>query len=164
MEAGHFSINPRAADLDSIIAEATRLMQPLLLKYQQRLLTDVPAAPLRVHVDERRMVQVLINLLSNANKYGPPDSEIVLSVRREGDLVRIEAADRGPGVPAGYESTLFHRFLHVDVTSDRKRSGVGLGLWVVKAIVEAHGGQVGVDPRPGGGSIFWFTIPMVETS
>jgi K+-sensing histidine kinase KdpD len=73
-------------------------------------------------------------------------------------------ADRGPGVPAGFESALFRRFLHVDVAGDQKRIGVGLGLRVVRAIVEAPRGRVGVDPRPCGGSIFWFTIPMVETS
>jgi K+-sensing histidine kinase KdpD len=84
MEAGHFSINPQPAELGDIIAETTRLLEPLLLKYQQRLVLELPSGPLRVHADARRIVQVLINLLSNASNYGPADWEIVLRAARRG--------------------------------------------------------------------------------
>lgn len=165
LEAGRFKISPRPTDLGEIIAEATRQVHPLLQKYQQHLVVEMPTVTMPVvHADARRIVQVLVNLLSNANKYGPPDSEITVTASLQDEWVKIEVADRGPGVPDGYESNLFHRFLHVDVDSEKKRFGVGLGLWVVKAIVEEHGGVVGVDNRSGGGSIFWFTLPIAEAS
>lgn len=165
LEAGRFKISPHPTDLGEIIEEAARLVGPLLQKYQQRLVIQPPHSPLPlVTADARRMVQVLINLLSNANKYGPPDSEIVVTAVPEDGMVKVAVADSGPGVPAGYESDLFHRFLHLDVDAEKKRFGVGLGLWVVKAIVEEHGGHVGVAQRPGGGSIFWFTLPVAELS
>ncbi|MBK8902467.1 MAG: HAMP domain-containing protein [Anaerolineaceae bacterium] len=163
LEAGRFQISPHPTDLGEIIAEATRLMHPLLKKYQQHLTVEMPAVSMPVvHADSRRIVQVLVNLLSNANKYGPSDSEISIRTELQEDMIKIEVADRGPGVPEDNNANLFHRFLHVDVATDRKRSGVGLGLWVVKAIVEEHGGQVGVMNRSGGGSVFWFTLPLVE--
>lgn len=163
LEAGRFQISPHPTDLGEIITEAARLMQPLLKKYQQRLMVALPESPMpQVHADSRRIVQVLVNLLSNANKYGPPDSEITIRAAHQDDQIKVEVRDRGPGVPPGSKTDLFHRFLHKDVESDRKRSGVGLGLWVVKAIVEEHGGQVGVADHAGGGSVFWFTLPLPE--
>lgn len=163
LEAGRFQITPRPTDLGEIIAEAARLMQPLLKKYQQHLVVELPTVTMPVvNADSRRIVQVLVNLLSNANKYGPADSEISIRTVLQKDMVKIEVADRGPGVPEGNKINLFHRFLHVDVATDRKRFGVGLGLWVVKAIVEEHGGEVGVVNRQDGGSVFWFTLPLAE--
>jgi two-component system phosphate regulon sensor histidine kinase PhoR len=163
LEAGRFQIAPHPTDLGEIIAEATRLMHPLLKKYHQHLTVELPATTMPiVQADSRRIVQVIVNLLSNANKYGPPNSEISVQARPQNGMIKIEVADRGPGVPPGSETNLFHRFLHIDVAGDRKRFGVGLGLWVVKAIVEGHGGAVGVADHPGGGSIFWFTLPLVD--
>jgi signal transduction histidine kinase len=68
-------------------------------------------------------------------------------------------ADAGPGVPAVHRQNLFRRFVHPRPSDGKAQVGVGLGLSVVKAVVEAHGGEVGVDERPGGGSVFWFTLP-----
>ncbi|MAT96196.1 MAG: hypothetical protein CL608_03560 [Anaerolineaceae bacterium] len=165
LEAGRFQISPHPTDLGEIIAEAARLMQPLLKKYQQHLTVELPASTMPVvYADSRRIVQVLVNLLSNANKYGPSDSEITIRATLQDDQIKIGVLDRGPGVPSGNKTSLFHRFLHIDVESDRKRSGVGLGLWVVKAIVEEHGGEVGVTDREGGGSVFWFTLPLQEAT
>jgi signal transduction histidine kinase len=112
-----------------------------------------------VQADPRRTVQVLINLLSNASKYGPDDAEIEVSAAVEGAWVRVSVADAGPGVPAEHRQHLFLRFAHPPSANDKAQVGVGLGLSVVKAVVEAHGGQTGVEERPAGGSIFWFTLP-----
>ena len=68
-------------------------------------------------------------------------------------------ADRGPGIPPDEQTHLFNRFVRGG-TLAAEQYGIGLGLWVVKAIVEGHGGHVGVNERPGGGSIFWFTLPL----
>ena len=161
-EAGHFRVSPRPYDLSDIISEAERVMNPLLEKYGQRLVIRLPQTMPLVQIDPRRTMQVLVNLLSNASKYGPTDAEIVISANIEGGWVRVKVADRGPGIPAKQRSSLFRRFTFQDSVQDQIKVGAGLGLSVVKAVVEAHGGNTGVDTPPGGGTIFWFTIPVAD--
>ena len=160
IEAGRFRVAPRAASLDRIIAEAIRTIQPLLSKHHQRLVIELPAALPTVVADPRRVGQVLINLLSNAVKYGLDGGEITVAVALGDGEARVSVADQGPGVPAEERADLFRRFAHPSTGNDRARYGIGLGLSVVKAVVEAHHGRIGVDDRPGGGSIFWFTLPL----
>ena len=162
IEAGRFRVYPHPSDLGGIIAEAVRTMQPLLDKRGQRLCVDLPAAVPTVEADPRRSVQVLVNLLSNASKYGPDHTEILIGATASDGWVRLSVADRGPGIPPSYRNSLFRRFEVPSRGTNDVQYGTGLGLSVVKAIVEAHGGEVGVDDRPGGGSIFWFTLPRVE--
>jgi PAS domain S-box-containing protein len=162
IEAGRFRVYSRPSDLGEIIAEAMRTMQPLLGKRDQRLVVELPAAIPVVHADPRRTVQVLVNLLSNASKYGPDHAEIVVGVSTSDHWARMTVADRGPGIPPEYQKILFRRFVPPSPGADKAQYGTGLGLSVVRAIVEAHGGQVGVDDRPGGGSNFWFTLPRVD--
>jgi signal transduction histidine kinase len=135
-------------------------MDPLMEKYGQRLVIRLPQTMPLVQIDPRRTMQVLVNLLSNASKYGPTDDEIAISADIEGKWVRVKVADRGPGIPAKQRSSLFRRFTYQDSVQYQIKAGAGLGLSVVKAVVEAHGGNTGVDTPPGGGTIFWFTIPI----
>lgn len=160
IEAGRFRVYARPVELRQIIVEATRTMQPLLNKYGQHLQLDLPAHLPVVLADPRRTVQVLVNLLSNASKYGPDETEVELAVGVEADLARVSVADRGPGIPPEYRADLFRRFIYPAQDSNKAQYGLGLGLSVVKAIVEAQGGQVGVEDRLGGGSIFWFTLTV----
>jgi len=162
IEAGRFHVYPRRTDLGEIIADAMRTMQPLLDKRGQRLAVQLPAAIPVVRADPRRVAQVLVNLLANASKYGPDHAEIAIGATTEDGWVRVTVADRGPGIPREYRKILFRRFMPPSPGANEAQYGTGLGLSVVKAIVDAHGGQVGVDDRPKGGSIFWFTLPMVE--
>jgi PAS domain S-box-containing protein len=164
IEAGRFRVYPRTSSVSEIIAEAIRVMQPLLDKHHQRLVVELPAAIPLVRADARRTVQVLVNLLSNASRYGPDDVEIEVGAAVSGDWVRVTVADTGPGVPPGYRDVLFRRFIYPDTGNDRAQVGAGLGLSVVKAVVEAHGGEVGLEDRQGGGSVFWFTLPRVLES
>jgi signal transduction histidine kinase len=160
IEAGRFRVNPRPSDLGKIIAEAIRTMQPLLDKRGQRLVVELPAAIPVVRADSRRTVQVLVNLLSNASKYGPDDTEITIGATLRDGWARITVADRGPGIPPEYRKDVFRRFVYPDTDGDKTQYGAGLGLSVVKAVVEAQGGQVGLEDRTAGGSIFWFTLPI----
>jgi signal transduction histidine kinase len=114
-----------------------------------------------VNADPRRTVQALVNLVSNASRYGPADDEITISAEVLNGEVKVKVADRGPGIPREYKNEVFHRFLYPGPT-DLGRAGAGLGLSVVKAVIEAQGGQVGVDDQPGGGSVFWFTLQVAE--
>jgi PAS domain S-box-containing protein len=160
IEAGRFRVSPRPSKLGNIIAEAIRMMQPLLGKRGQRLVVELPAVIPVVRADSRRTMQVLVNLLSNASKYGPDDAEIIVGAAVSEGWVRVTVADRGPGISPKYRNEVFRRFVYPDTSGDRTQYGAGLGLSVVKAVIEAHGGQVGVEDRPGGGSVFWFTLPV----
>lgn len=160
IQAGHFQVHPRPSNLADILAEAVQIMRPLLEKHGQRLMIELPAALPVVQADPRRTVQVLVNLLSNASKHGPDTSEIEVRAVAQGEWIRIGVADSGPGVPAEYRHDLYRRFRHRGSGDARSQVGTGLGLSVVKTIVEGHGGEVGVDDHEGGGAVFWFTLPV----
>jgi signal transduction histidine kinase len=133
-------------------------------KHNQRFVMDLPDTLPTVRADPRRTIQVLVNLLSNAIKYGPDGADITVAAMVEPPWVRLTVADRGPGIPPEHRRELFSRFVYPVSEGDKVPYGVGLGLSVVKAVVEAQGGQVGVEDRPGGGAVFWFTLPVEETT
>ena len=164
IETGHFRTYPRPSSLGEIIAEAIRMVQPLVDKHGQQLVIELPATMPIVQADPRRVAQVLVNLLANAVKQNPDDAEIGILVSAQGDGIRVAVADQGPGIPADERNLLFRRFAHPSTGNDPAKAGAGLGLSVVKAVVEAHGGQVGIEDRPGGGVVFWFTLPRAVSS
>lgn len=111
--------------------------------------------------DLDRLVQVLVNLLGNAVKFSPPRSpiEVRVGLTRPG-RVRFAVVDQGPGIPVALQPKLFHKFQQLDGSDARARGGTGLGLAICKAIVEQHGGEVGLISAPGEGSTFWFDVPV----
>ncbi len=155
IEAGRFRVAARPTDLKDIIAEAVGMMQPLLRKHYQRLAVDLPAAIPMIEADPRRIAQVLVNLLSNASRYGPDHAEITVNVTSTDTHARVAVTDQGAGIPPGRLGDLYRGFALSGEGNDQIQVGVGLGLSVVKAIVQAHDGQVGVS-----GSTFWFTLPL----
>jgi signal transduction histidine kinase len=160
IEAGRFTIRRHMASLAGVVDQSVRVMRPLLDRREQSLRVELPDSPPPIWMDPMRVTQVIVNLLSNASKYSPVRSPIDLSVDRpDGHTVRVSVADRGEGIPQEDRENLFRRFVRLE-PADPGQYGVGLGLSVVKAIVQEHGGQVGVDSRSGGGSIFWFTLPL----
>jgi two-component system phosphate regulon sensor histidine kinase PhoR len=162
IEAGHFRIRCRPTDLGEVVTDALQVMEPLLERRRQNLSLAIPAQIPLVNADSTRLTQVLVNLLSNASKFSPMETTIELRLHKmDGRNLRISVSDRGPGVPLPERSKLYHRFMRLGEV-DRAQYGIGLGLSVVKAIIEAHHGEVGMKERQGGGSIFWFTIPVPE--
>ncbi len=160
IEAGRFRVQPRPVDLVEIAANVIHQMQPLFDKYHLRLVFDWPDDLPLVLADSRRTGQVLVNLLSNAVKMGPPGSAITVSANVADGMVRVWVADQGPGVPPGQRQDIFRRFARPHGEGAHPDHGAGLGLSVVKAIVEAQEGQVGVTDAPQGGAAFWFTVPV----
>ena len=159
IEAGRFTVQIHSVELGEIVDEAVRVVKPLLDRRQQQLVINQPASLPLVKADAPRLQQALVNLLSNASKYGPMEQSIDLNLEIFGNgFLRLSVADRGPGISASDREKLFHRFVRLD-TVDGAQYGIGLGLSVVKTIIEEHGGEVGVAERPGGGSVFWFTLP-----
>ncbi len=112
-----------------------------------------------VHADGDRLVQVLVNLLSNAIKYSPPGSPVTISVTEAAGLVEVRVTDRGRGIPAHLRDAIFERFKQVEIKDAKEKGGTGLGLAIAKAMIEQHGGSIGVDSEEGKGSSFWFRVP-----
>ena len=159
IEAGRFKIRRRRSDLNDIVVDAVHMMQPLLDRRQQELLLNIEEQIPEVSVDPTRLTQVLVNLLSNASKYSPLSAPIHLTLGLEpDDVLRVSVADRGPGIPPKDREDIFRRFVRLE-DHNEAQYGVGLGLSVVKAIIDEHGGEVGIEGRPDGGSIFWFQLP-----
>jgi len=111
-------------------------------------------------VDPTRITHVFANLLSNALKYTPPGGTISISAKEEGEHVRFQVSDTGVGIPDRYLPRIFEQFFRVP--EQGQGTGVGLGLAIVKDIVEAHGGTVGVESQEGMGSTFRFTLRMAD--
>ncbi len=160
IEAGRFRVYPREAAVEAILQQAVATMQPLAEKYGQAIELDLPLNLPPVRADERRTLQVLVNLLSNAIKWGPEGGKVTLGAREEQGSIRVTVEDQGPGIPPGVQEDLFLRFDRARVQEGRGEYGAGLGLSVVKAVVEAQGGQVGAGSREGRGAVFWFTLPL----
>jgi len=160
IETGRFHVSPQPSDLKMVINNACQTIEPLLKKYGQTLKINIPANLPMVQIDGRRINQVLLNMLSNASKYGPNDEVISLDVKEERKVIEVCIGDRGEGVPDVYRNKIFTGIVVEKNNSGRLQKGSGLGLSVSHAIIRAHGGQVGVRDRKGGGSEFWFTIPL----
>ena len=162
IEAGKFHVHVHPVNLSDIVNDAIHIMKPLLEKRGQWLALDVPDTLPKVCADARRTVQVLVNLLANASKYGPDNAPITIRVIEKDNALQIEVLDQGPGIPLLEQEALFRSFSRSEVHQDKTQAGVGLGLSVVKATVEAQGGCVGVQNISDGGAKFWFTLPTVN--
>jgi signal transduction histidine kinase len=118
-----------------------------------------------VEADADRLVQVIVNLLSNAIKFSTKGESVVVAAETKGSKMRVTILDRGRGVPASMRESIFERFKQVELNDERKKGGSGLGLAICKAIVERHGGTIGVEPGPEGkGSLFWFILPTAAVT
>jgi PAS domain S-box-containing protein len=141
----------RSVALVSAVASSRKIT----IEFQQ---TD-----LRMLGDLDRLVQVLVNLLSNAIKYSEPESSIEISACAHEDSIELSVADHGRGIPENKLAQVFERFKQVERSDATVKRGAGLGLAICKAIVEAHGGTIGVDSTIGTGSRFWFRLPNNTT-
>jgi signal transduction histidine kinase len=114
-----------------------------------------------IFVDRDRLCQVFINLLSNAIKYSPENGSIVITAEKPEDgQIKFSIIDQGRGIPEELRQRIFDRFVQVEKADATERGGTGLGLAICKAIVDQHGGEIGVDSQMGVGSTFWFRIPI----
>jgi len=151
------TVTPRALDLSGVVEQAVWKLQPLLEERRQRVRVDLNVLPL-VWADERRVEQVLVNLLANANKYSVEGDEIVVGTEAQGSLIRVYVEDHGPGLDPADQQRVFERFYRSGATAETV-VGAGLGLAIMRRIVEAHGGRVGVETSAPHGARFWFTLP-----
>jgi PAS domain S-box-containing protein len=116
---------------------------------------------LEVRADRHRIEQVVQNFVNNAVKYAPQSKEVIITIQRLGDHMKVSVTDHGPGISPDKLPHLFKRYYRVD-TSGIQYSGLGLGLFISSEIIQRHNGQIGVESELGKGSTFWFTIPLNE--
>jgi signal transduction histidine kinase len=161
LQSGHFRLRTRAMDFEPVVAETVAELRPLAENKAHALSVTLDAALPQVCGDGARLAQVLRNLIHNAIRYTPANGRIQLSLAMAGPHLRCEVRDNGPGIEAAAMPHLFQRFSQVHDEAPDRDQGVGLGLFICKAIVEAHGGTIGVESTPGAGSMFWFTLPAL---
>jgi signal transduction histidine kinase/PAS domain-containing protein len=161
IQANKLEFHREPCDLTQIVREAVQNQQ---YEDAQRPITLELSSiqPLPIFADVDRIGQVVTNYLSNALKYSPPDTPIIVRVALDGQAVRVSVRDEGPGLSVEEQQHIWERFYRVEGIEVQSGSGVGLGLGlhICRTIIERHGGQIGVDSAPGAGSTFWFTLPL----
>ena len=157
LESGSVALEKSELLLSELVKEAFALVGALADKSKIALIDEVNSAT--VNADKERILQVLVNLISNAIKFSPPESQIVVSSLLQNEETVIRVTDKGRGVPEKFRESIFERFKQVEANDRSEKGGAGLGLAISKTIVEAHGGKIGVSSELESGSTFWFTLP-----
>lgn len=156
MDAGRLEVTPRQTDPCQVLRDAVAVNTPMIQTASMSLQVEYPTEPMVAWIDEPRLLQVFTNLFANAVKFCPPGAVITASVTGSAEEVRFCVADTGGGIPPEHLDRVFDRFWQLRA-SDRR--GLGLGLYICKAIVEEHGGRIWVCSELGVGSQFYFTVP-----
>lgn len=157
LDSGAFQLYKESVSGARIIEESVALVEESLRN--EKMSVDVKAADVQITCDHQRMVRVITNLLSNAIKFSEPESKIEASFAIDGKDALFEVRDHGRGIPKEKQQVIFERFKQLEADDEHGKKGSGLGLAICKAIVEAHGGTIGVRSENGKGCCFWLRIP-----
>ncbi|MBX9696266.1 MAG: HAMP domain-containing histidine kinase [Cyanobacteria bacterium] len=161
LEHGEIALVPRSVYLEDLLAPTVDAVRGLAdvkgIGIEMEHESDV-----EIICDADRVIQVLVNFVSNSIKFAPSDSVVTVRVSLLEHACRFEVIDEGPGVPAEMQKKLFQKFSQLEQPSDLKSSGSGLGLYVSKLLVDAHGGTIGCSSPENGGACFWFELPKQE--
>ncbi|NOU31159.1 MAG: HAMP domain-containing histidine kinase [Polyangiaceae bacterium] len=158
IDAGKLAMLPTRGDLWAVAVEAQEMFRAAAEAKGIELSLEAPPGPLEASFDHERALQVLANLLANAVKFTDKGGRIWIRGRREGRSVELSVGDTGAGIPANLLDAVFERFWQV---GKQDRRGLGLGLYISKCIVEAHGGRIWAERNPDRGTTLVFTIPDV---
>jgi signal transduction histidine kinase len=156
IQAGRIELHARSVDACALVDRAVKEVDAAARAAGVQAWARVPPGPVNVEVDPERIDVVLGNLLGNAVRHTPPGGSVVARLQATGDGVRVDVEDTGEGIPAQYLDRIFDRFFQAPGS---RRGGVGLGLYISREVVRAHGGEMGVVSEAGKGSTFWFTLP-----
>jgi PAS domain S-box-containing protein len=157
LEAGELRITLRKLYFDEILSLALAQLKTLTVAHDLRL--SIPEDLPPVNADPSRIAQVLANLTTNAVKYSPPRTEVLIAASVQKGRVQVDVTDQGPGIPLEERERIFEAFQRGNAVSTGP-SGAGLGLAICKGIIEAHGGRIWIQRRPGAGTTFSFTLPI----
>jgi signal transduction histidine kinase len=155
IEAGHFELKEEHVEVSSLLERCAGMVRGVAETRGITLRLGLPAEPLVLECDERRLTEVVCNLLSNALKFSPEGGQVELRVSREGERAVFVVSDQGPGIPSELQERIFEEFYRVP----DDREGTGLGLALARRLVELHGGSMWVQSTPGEGSRFGFSVP-----
>jgi signal transduction histidine kinase len=162
--AGKIRLDKSRIDLRDVVRQAVEASMPVIERHHHRLDVHVPEPPAHVEGDAARLAQVVANLLNNAAKYSADGGHIQITLVEEQGMGVVSVRDQGIGIPPEMIDRIFDRFVQVGTSDDRAEGGLGIGLSVVKALVELHGGSVDVHSGgPGKGSEFSVRVPLIGT-
>ena len=164
IESGKLSLHPAPVALHDLVAESMVLNKGFADRFNVRLGLRGELFPVTVQGDSKRLLQIMTNLVSNAAKFSPEGGQVDIAMGREDGKVRVSVEDRGPGIPQEFRSRIFSRFAQADSTYTRQKGGTGLGLAICKRLIEMMGGEIGFFDREGGGTVFFFDLPISEES
>jgi signal transduction histidine kinase/ActR/RegA family two-component response regulator len=160
---GKIELRRERVALEAVVARAVEAARPLIDARQHALTVNLPAEPLLIDVDPTRLAQVISNLLNNAAKYSDPRGRIQLAARREGNDLTIKVSDHGIGISPELLPSIFDLFVQASRGHDRTHGGMGIGLTLVRRLVELHGGRVeAASDGPGRGSDFTIRLPLAS--
>jgi signal transduction histidine kinase len=159
IESGRKSYDFQMCDLGEIARGALEPFEPVLHKRDFALSVEVADGLPPIEVDREAIIMAVSNLIGNAIKFSPERKEVTLEVRVEGEEQIVEVADRGIGIPAGEHKRIFEKFFRASNADGSVATGTGVGLALIRSIVDAHGGRIAVIAREGGGSVFKLTLP-----
>ena len=162
LDAGQEPLDRTTCAVASIVAAVEHDMQAQLTARRQRLTVDLGAGAETIVADPAKLHDVLRNLIENASNYCPEDTAIEVTTQRQGGVIELAVADRGPGIPEDDLPRIFERFYRVDRSRTRDPGGTGLGLSIVRHLVALHGGQVTAANRAGGGTIVRVRLPAAD--
>jgi PAS domain S-box-containing protein len=162
---GKLELRRQQLDVASALHDAVESVRPLMQAASHELTITLPAVPIMLDADPVRVSQIVLNLLNNATKYTPSGGKIQLSARREGSHAMIVVKDSGIGIPAENLANVFEMFSQLAPAKERAQGGLGIGLALVRGLVELHGGTIAaMSAGPGQGSEFVVSLPVLETA
>jgi PAS domain S-box-containing protein len=161
IEGGGEEVHLDPTDVTTLVLETAELVRPITDRKGLALVLQLPAEPVALATDARKLRQILLNLLGNAAKFTDHGS-IAVTLRVDGGAVRIDVADTGSGVPPDHVDAIWEPFRQVDSANTRQKGGTGLGLAVSRQLARLLGGDVVLDSPPGGGSTFTLSLPLRE--
>ena len=162
IESGKVVMKREPLDLKSVIEKVSDLLSMQLKEKQIELSVGVPEDANTISADRNQIERVFINLIGNAIKFTPQKGKITINARKAQNMVQVDIADTGCGIPEEAQEKIFEEFYRVDNPINQETKGTGLGLTLVKNIVEAHNGKIWVKSKLGAGSTFSFTIPQTS--
>jgi signal transduction histidine kinase len=161
MHSGHLPLRCVPVAMDDCLDAALGVLQPLLEQRAQRVMKTCSEPAPWVRADPVWLGQVLLNLLSNASAYSPPESEIGVTISSQRGWVEVRVQDQGPGIPRCEQAHIFSPYVRGRAGRQARANGLGLGLHIVQTLVRLHSGTVGVRSAAGKGACFWFRLPCL---
>ena len=162
IEAGSLELNLTVLQIRPQVEQVIDAIQSQFAYKELSVIHAIPSELPSVIVDQLRFSQIITNLLTNAFKYSPAGGSVTIAAMEDGNAAQIDVCDTGIGISTEDQARLFTKFFRADNSSTRQETGTGLGLYIVKHLIEAHGGAIWVNSRKGEGSTFSFTIPLAH--